>query len=143
MSDSTVAQPDPGAATEDQIKSALFAHLIMQQSNMAMMLLGKTAHPETGETLRDLEAAKMFIDLLEMLETKTRGNLTKEEASLLKSALMATRMAFVETANSPAGAKPATPPGTPASPAAPGQPAPPEAASAAEEEHKKKFTKKY
>src|SRR5580704_14370688 len=113
MSDSTVAQPDLGSATREQIMSALFAHLVMQQSNMAMMLLGKTAHPETGELMHDVETARMFIDLLEMLEAKTRGNLTKEEATLLKNALTATRMAFVESVNAPApqpaAAKPAAP----------------------------------
>ncbi len=148
MSDSTVAQPDLGTASEEQMKSALFAHLIMQQSNMAMMLLGKTAHPETGQTMRDLEAAKMFIDLLEMLEAKTKGNLSKEESSLLKSALMATRMAYVETANAPdnstsPAAKATTPEGVPAPQKDPGQSVSPSPAPADGEEHKKKFTKKY
>ncbi len=140
MSDPTVDNPAHTTATPEQITSALFAHLVMQQSNMALMLLGKTPHPETGETMRDVEAAKMFIDMLGMLEARTKGNLTREEASLLQSALMATRMAFVETANAPAAAKPAAAEIKPAPEAAPGEPA---SASAAEEEHKKKFTKKY
>ena len=59
----------------DETRSALFAQMVMQQSSMAMMLLGKTAHPETGEMIRDLEAARFFIDQLEMLEFKTKGNL--------------------------------------------------------------------
>ena len=42
-----------------------------------MMMTGKVAHPETGQTMRDLEAAKLFIDTLEMLEAKTRGNLSQ------------------------------------------------------------------
>ncbi len=140
MSDSTVTPADFSSATREQIMSALFAHLIMQQSNMALMLLGKTPHPETGETIRDPETAKMFIDLLEMLELKTKGNLTKEEGTLLKNALLATRMAFVESVNSPApaaDAKPVTAEATASSPA----PAP--AAPGAEEDSKKKFTKKY
>ena len=142
MTDSTVAQPNPAAADSEQMRSALFAHLVMHQSNMAMMLLGKTPHPETGEVVRDPETARMFIDLLEMLETKTKGNLTKEEASLLKSALMAIRMAFVETANAPAtppsAAKPSAPEAVHAPEAPAGEPSP-----AAEEESRKKFTKKY
>jgi len=142
MTDSTVAQPDPAAPDSEQMRSALFAHLVMQQSNMAMMLLGKTPHPETGEVIRDPETARMFIDLLEMLEAKTKGNLTKEEASLLKSALMATRMAFVETANAPApspsAANSAALEAGPAAATPPGEPSP-----AAEEECRKKFTKKY
>src|SRR5215475_4943183 len=87
--------------TRDEMMSALFAHLVMQQSNMAMMLMGKTPHPQSGEAVRDLESAKLFIDLLEMLEAKTKGNLTKEEQSLLKQSLMAVRMGFVEAVESP------------------------------------------
>ena len=67
--------------SREEIMSALFAHMVMQQSSMAMMLLGKAAHPETGQIVRDLEAAKLFIDQLEMLEAKTKGNLTAPEAA--------------------------------------------------------------
>src|SRR5215468_6476802 len=81
--------------------SALFAQLVMQQANMAMMLLGKVAHPETGGVLKDIEAARLFIDQLEMLEVKTQGNLSKEESSLLKQSLMNVRLAFVEAVESP------------------------------------------
>ena len=68
----------------EEMHSALFAYLVMQQANMAMMLLGKTPHPETGQTVQDLESAKLFIDQLEMLEAKTKGNLNAEESKLLK-----------------------------------------------------------
>ena len=147
MSDSTISPADREQPTAEQISSGLFAHLVMQQSNMAMMLMGKTAHPESGEIVKDTDAAKVFIDMLEMLEVKTKGNLTKDEIALLKSALMATRMAFVESVDSaPArpssAAQPAPSPPDPAPGAGPAQPtaAPP---VAEEEEHKKKFTKKY
>src|SRR5437016_927506 len=97
MNDSQVSNDNP---TAEEMTTALFAHLVMQQSNMAMMLLGKVAHPETGKTIRDLEAAKLFIDQLEMLEAKTKGNLSKEEAAMLKQNLMGLRMAFVEVVES-------------------------------------------
>ena len=67
--------------------SALFANMIVQQTNMALMLLGKVPHPETGEKYKDLESAKMFIDQLEMIEVKTKGNLDKREDGLLKQSL--------------------------------------------------------
>lgn len=127
-------------STQD-MHAALFAQLVMQQSNMALMLLGKVAHPETGEVVKDLEAARLFIDQLEMLEAKTKGNLTKEESGLLKQSLMTLRLSFVEAAESPEPAKEAKPaqPGSPAQP----QPAGPAAGEAQEEEHRKKFSKKY
>lgn len=138
--------------------SGLFASLVMQQTNMALMMLGKTPPPEGAPPFQDLEAARVFIDQLEMIESKTRGNLTKDEETLLKQNLTALRMAFVETVESQdkkgTGGTPA--PSTPASGAASspasdtsGQPpsagpggTPPEA-TGADDEHRKKFSKKY
>jgi len=134
MSNSTDTNP-PGQdmrLDRDAMMSALFAHMVTQQANLAMMLMGKVAHPESGKTIRDLEAAQLFIDQLEMLEVKTKGNLNKNEEALLKQSLMNLRLAFVEAADS-TDAPPAT---TPAQPA----PAP---AKPAEEESHKKFSKKY
>jgi uncharacterized membrane protein len=131
------------------MRSALFAHLVMQQSSMAMMLMGKTAHPETGQVVRDLDAAKLFIDLLEMLEFKTKGNLDPEEAALLKQSLMSLRMAFVEAVDAspppPAESRPekGSRPSGGAPSAKPNDAAVPPSPSPGEEEHHKKFTKKY
>src|SRR5260370_23436413 len=97
MNDTTPAPEDDMAnASREEILAALFANMVIQQTNMAMMMLGKVAHPETGEFFHDVEAAKMFIDQLEMLEAKTKGNLSKQEEGLLKQALAALHMAFVE-----------------------------------------------
>jgi hypothetical protein len=132
--------------TRDEMLSALFAHLVMQQSNMAMMLLGKTPHPETGKTMQDLESAKLFIDLLEMLEAKTKGNLTKEEQSLLKQSLMTVRMGFVEAveSSSPSEAKSKEAQPAEATKSTEPEKAPSlEGSAPAPEESHKKFTKKY
>src|SRR5882672_4626617 len=128
--------------TRDELMSALFAHLVMQQSNMAMMLMGKAPHPETGQALRDLESAKLFIDLLEMLEAKTKGNLTKEEQNLLKQTLTAVRMGFVEAVESSPPQSGAKPQDAAKSPEPEKSPLLEGAAPPAEESHKK-FTKKY
>jgi hypothetical protein len=123
------------------VMSARFAHMVAQQSSMAVMLMGKSAHPETGETVRDLDAARFFIDQLEMLQVKTKGNLSAEEAGLLKQSLMSLRMAYVESVNAPAPASAAPPPG--AAPEGQAKPEPAPAAAAGESESHKKFTKKY
>lgn len=86
-------------ARPEEVLTALFGQLVMQQTNMALMLLGKMANPTNGEFMRDPEAAAFFIDQLVMLEVKTRGNLAKEEETLLKQSLMSLRLAFVETVN--------------------------------------------
>jgi len=145
---------DPLAhASREEIMSALFANMVVQQTNLAMMMLGRVAHPETGQFIHDVETARMFIDQLEMLEVKTKGNLTKEEEGLLKQGLTALRMAFVEAVDSSAAGQPRASAGGPAPAAAapsadaesktPPAPAPAPAPSAAEEESRKKFSKKY
>jgi len=138
MSDTAMPQHDLGPMSREEMMSALFAQLVIQQSNMAMLLMGKVPHPQTGQIVRDVEASRLFIDQLEMLEAKTKGNLTKEEEQLLKQSLMSLRMAFVQAVESPEPeAK------------APETAAPTEnkiesgAAAASDEDSKKKFTKKY
>jgi len=146
----------PPGASEDEWRSALFAQLVLQQTNMAMMLLGKMPHPETGQTVRDLDAAKLFIDQLEMLQAKTRGNLNKGEESLLKQSLMSLHLAFVEAVESPelpAATEPAKATDSAkleesAKPTVAESPSPaatesPGAATAATEGPHKRFTKKY
>ena len=126
--------------------TALFAQLVMQQSNLALMLMGRVPNPQSGEVVQDIDGARLFIDQLEMLESKTRGNLNKEEANLLKQSLMTLRLAFVEAVESPAGSSSAQhQQGSQAQPAQGAQPQKsPESSSAKEEEeHRKKFTKKY
>lgn len=107
----TKTSPSEGPTPPEQgadPMSALFAGLVMQQTNMALMFLGRLPHPEKGETLIDLDAARLFIDTLEMLENRTRGNLNDEEAKLLKQSLTTVRLAYVEAANQK---RSSTPPG--------------------------------
>ena len=137
-----------GNASREEIMAALFANMVIQQTNMAMMLMGKTPHPETGETIKDLDSARMFIDQLEMLEVKTKGNLNKQEEGLLKQALAAVHMTFVEAmGEAPTAAAPRQDAATEIPAAAdskPSSPPPPaDGTTAATEESRKKFSKKY
>jgi len=99
MSESQIPTPSAGGASRDDLMSARFAGLVLQQTNMALLLLGKVAHPESGETMVDMDSARMFIDQLEMLEFKTKGNLTADEEKLLSQSLTSLRLAFVEAAD--------------------------------------------
>jgi hypothetical protein len=80
-----------------------------------------------------------------MLETKTKGNLAKDEAAFLKQTLMSLRLSFVEAVESPDLSEPSRPAAEANKPAAqPDKAAPASSAPAAtEEEHHKKFSKKY
>jgi len=129
---------------EDEL-AFLFAQLVLQQSNMAMMLMGKVTHPESGRTVKDIEAAKLFIDQLEMLEVKTKGNLNKEEETLLKQTLMNLRLNFVEAVEPPAQQKKADSSASTPQSSTPSGPSSDASSSdtGQEEENRKKFSKKY
>jgi Domain of unknown function (DUF1844) len=130
--------------------SALFANLVIQQTNTALMLMGQVPNPETGERIQDFDGASMFIDQLEMLEVKTKGNLDKREDQLLKQSLTSLRMAFVEAVEaSPPHSEAAAPkassqPAESAAASSQANPEPPNApAGNIEDEPRKKFSKKY
>jgi hypothetical protein len=143
-----------GGAEQDRMMSAMFASMIMQNTNMAVIFLGQAPNPQTGETAQDLEHARYFIDQLEMLAVKTKGNLDKQEDALLKQSLTHLRFAFVDAVEHPPKAEPPTaapaipPAAEPASPPVDEQETPVTepvlpGEKTAESESRKKFSKKY
>jgi hypothetical protein len=64
-----------------------FHEFVLFQAQNAGLFLGRIPNPATGETQINLRAARSVIDSLEMLESKTAGNLTEAEAKLLGTAL--------------------------------------------------------
>lgn len=74
-----------------------FGSLILSLATSGLVHLGRAPHPETGAAgAIDLALARQTIDILEMLEQKTRGNLDAEEQRLLGSVLHDLRMAYLE-----------------------------------------------
>ena len=84
---------------------ASFLSLIMSLASNAAASLGMMPHPVTGETGIDLKTAKHWIDVLGMLEQKTRGNLDPQEAQVMESLLADLRMQYVSFTSSPQAAK--------------------------------------
>lgn len=77
---------------------AMFMQLALMLSSSAMQHLGKIINPMSGKTELNLEAAQATIDMVEMLEAKTRGNLDRDEERLLKNTLTTLKLNYVETA---------------------------------------------
>src|SRR5687767_680423 len=73
-----------------------FATLVMSFATGAMIHLGLVPEPGTGKTQKNLALARQNIDILEILQKKTRGNLSNEEDRMLESLLAETRLRFVE-----------------------------------------------
>jgi hypothetical protein len=133
-----------------------FIEFVMMHAQNAALFLGQIPNPKTGQPEINLDLARMFIDQLEMIQEKTRGNLTNEETMVLGNTLSNLQMAFVEasgTAARPPGtsdpsAHPESPQPTGSQPAeqptsAASERTPPIASTEPESESRKKFTKSY
>lgn len=98
--------------TLDEIHAAMFAQVVMMFASAAMQQMGKLVSREGGKPEINLEAAQMSIDMLDMLATKTHGNLTADEEQMLKETLSSLKLTFVET-QAGHGAAPAAPAAAP------------------------------
>jgi hypothetical protein len=77
-----------------------FSTLVLSFATSSLMNMGHAPDPQTGKKNKNIELAKQNIDILAILEEKSRGNLTKEEAELLKNILAEVRLRFVEASKS-------------------------------------------
>ena len=77
---------------------ASFTLLVISLTTQVRMCLGDIENPASGQKQVELELAKHNIDLLGVLEEKTRGNLSEEEKKLLDSVLYELRMRYVQLA---------------------------------------------
>lgn len=136
-----------------------FIEFILMHSQNAAFFLGQIPNPQTSQPEINLDMARIFIDQLEMIREKTKGNLTKEETDILDSSLTNLRLAFVSAKNQveTQQSSPAPAPTTPSEPT----PADPQASSntdaatpssssdqpsttsSDDSESKKRFTKSY
>jgi Domain of unknown function (DUF1844) len=73
-----------------------FATFVLSLSHSALMHLGEAPNPETGAVEKNLVLARQSIDLVAMLEEKTKGNLTGDEERLIGQILFDLRMRYVE-----------------------------------------------
>jgi hypothetical protein len=117
------AAAEEAAKEEGQGEASPFLALLDLLAQQAVLALGGAQLPN-GQTLpANPQAAQLFIDMLADIETKTKGNLTKEESEILTSLLSRLRWAFsmggsgagAPGAAPPEGAPPAAEEGTPQS----------------------------
>jgi len=81
---------------------ASFASFTMSIASNAASSLGMMEHPVTGKREVDLELGKHWIDVLGMLQEKTRGNLLPQEQQILEGLLADLRMQYVSLTNATA-----------------------------------------
>jgi hypothetical protein len=76
-----------------------FPSYIISYYTQGMVLLGEVPNPYTKKMEEDVEAARHMIDILSMLEQKTKGNLSKDEQQLLESVIYELRIKFMAKTN--------------------------------------------
>jgi len=114
-----------------------FIEFVLMQAQQIALMLGQIPGPDGKPMEANLPVARIFIDQLEMIREKTRGNLSPEESDVLNKVLADLQLAFVEAGQSaPAASAPQE--DAPPAPAAEGKSEPAEST-----EDKKKFTKSY
>ena len=72
-----------------------FSTFIMSLNASALVHLGVIEDPMTGKKVKNLPLGKQTVDILKMLQEKTIGNLTEEEAKLLQGILYDLKIAYV------------------------------------------------
>ena len=90
------ASPGGAGAEMGPLPPANFLMFVSSLATQAMVHLGAIPDPVTGQTAEDLDHAKYMIDLLDLLQEKTKGNLDDQEAQTLKSVLYDLRMTYVQ-----------------------------------------------
>jgi Domain of unknown function (DUF1844) len=75
-----------------------FPSLLFIYVQTALMHLGQSENPEETKKTENLMAAQQIIDILELLQEKTRGNLSSQEEQYLEESLFDLRMRYVERA---------------------------------------------
>jgi hypothetical protein len=86
---------DLGGRDASALPAVDFHTFVLSLGSSALLHLGELEHPDGGAAEKDLPLAKHTIDILSMLEEKTRGNLTSAEEKLMQSLLYDLRLRFV------------------------------------------------
>ena len=105
MPENTPDQTPP----DGELPQVTFVGFVLSLAHTAAVHFGDVPDPVSGQTAEtNLDAAQQMIDILSLLEEKTRGNLTAEERQLLEQILYELRLRFVEIRKG--GGGPAEPP---------------------------------
>ena len=80
----------------DANHNILFMQLIIQNQQIAMMSMGKIKNPVTDRIERNLDHAKIYIDTIDMLLAKTKGNLSEYEEKFVIETLKDLKLNFVD-----------------------------------------------
>ena len=110
FSESSETKEEPAAAKEPDVKEKVveptaeqsdyppvnFTNFVISLSTSALFHFGDFPEYEGGKAEKNLPAAKQTIDILDMLNEKTKGNLDSNETSLIQGVLYELKMRYVK-----------------------------------------------
>jgi len=96
VKESKTAEPESERIKESQLPEMNFPTFIMSMNASALVHLGVIEDPASGKKESNLLLAKQTIDILTMIEEKTRGNLSEDEEKMLKSILYDLKIIYVK-----------------------------------------------
>lgn len=96
LKDSDAASAKSSKTTSYSLPEITFSTFIFSLNSSALVMLGAVEDPQTGQKTKNLPLAKQTIDMIAMIEEKTLGNLTNDEANLLKNILHDLRIMYVK-----------------------------------------------
>jgi hypothetical protein len=88
-------EPEADEFSDDQPEMTEFMNVVMEFAATAFIHLGLAEHPATGRPQVNLPAAQQAIEMLRILQEKTKGNLTREEDQFFSGLLADLQMRFV------------------------------------------------
>ncbi len=90
-----IEHPDAAVSDAHSLPEVTFSTFIMSLASSALVQLGEVPNPETGKTECNLLMAKHSIDILTMLQAKTKSCLDADESRLLGSLIYELRLKYV------------------------------------------------
>lgn len=84
---------------EKDLHNALFIQLVLQFQTSAMIGMGKLKNPITDKVEVNLDQAKISIDMLDMIKTKMKGNLSEEEDRFITTVIRDLKLNYVDEVN--------------------------------------------
>jgi hypothetical protein len=90
------AEKGKTAPEEAPLPEVNFPTFVLSLNASALVHLGAIEDPASGQKAKNLPMAKQTIDILSMLEEKTRGNLTQDEENIIRNILYDLRIMYVK-----------------------------------------------
>ena len=98
QSEDDAAQPGQGPGA-GKMPEANFEPLISTMAPQALFSMGAIPDPRTGQRVSHLDLARHHIDMLRVIEEKTKNNLTEEEQKMLSTTLYELRNTYIQVSN--------------------------------------------